>query len=137
MKPDLTYEQCERLKQWGLDQTVREGDWIYWPDPYTSDWQKTLVTEILLTHSRELVKLGNYVKLPSAEQMIEELGRHFDALHRAVGGQQFIAWGIVAPDPSPPEPRDPAEELDCYRNVTGKTPRQALYGLCEKIFEKK
>lgn len=113
MKPDLSYEQCKDLKKWGLDQTLREGDWIWWGEKTTR-----LIESYVMSQEYMNMAPGAWVKLPFAEQMIEFLGWHFGELVRR--GDCWEVFGFRG--------------KGLAHEALGENIQQVLYALCKKVF---
>lgn len=126
MKPDLSYEQCRRLKEWGLEQTLNFGDLYWWwineEDSTGGDGRTgwiVCVCDIKPGCSPHHEPRSGYVKLPSAEEVWQLLTKK-----RVSVGARWLdtRWFTCT------------EEEDEGEEGTEEGLGPALYALCEKVF---
>lgn len=139
MKPELTHEQCRVLEKWGLDQTLWFGTlFYYWGTKrFAGMLQQEEEGWVLgvceYSPKRKTPPTYDYVKLPSAEEMIEWLEsicdssqNRFDIVYYRSSNHTLARFcGVQA---------GPHIRADVKGKPIIEGINQALYALCEKVF---
>ena len=121
----LTLEHCRNLAKWGMEQELKEGDWIWrtcrWPNEIEIPPKRELLTSD--DNSTRWVELHGVYRIPDLAELME-------FAHR-VG-----YWELTPIENGYHLQYDPTDH-DQFDWWAGGDPRQLFYKLIEKHFEVK